>query len=386
MYLYRAVNKFVLSRSYLGKILLISFLGVHVPIIGAVTYILLSSGRGVMENIDIVLAMLVATLVGTAATLIIHHGLLAPVRMAAKALNAYLQDRAVPSLPTKYGDEAGVLMANVQESITRLDAALDALRAEKEDDAKHFRGKLELLSSMSHELRTPLNHIIGFAEMMSNEVMGPLGGEKYKDYASNIGRSGGDLMETVKVLTEIGAAEVDGGLDLQPVAVGETVDQAIGLMHFRAEQRGVMVARGPVDVDLRAAADPRAFKQALGHTLQAAIATSETGALCRVDCREDAGWAVLTVTADRKGWVLDDVPPELRHDALGAAAYSEANSEGGIASVSPTAVHLSLVSTLMRANRGSLHLENRSGQRIFMLKLPLAGVALQTAASAEAAA
>jgi len=371
MYLYRSLNKMFLSRSYLGKILAISFIGVHVPIIGAVTYILLSSGRGVAENIDIIIAMLIATLVGTAATLLIHHGLLAPVRKAAQSLDEYLNARTVPSLPTKYRDEAGVLMKNVQESITRLDAAMDALRVEKEVDARHFKGKLELLSSMSHELRTPLNHIVGFAEMMSNEVMGPLGGAKYKDYAFSIGQSGGDLLETVKALTEIG--EIEKGAETKPDDINllETVGQAIGLTHFRSEQRGVLLARGEIDPDLTVWADPRVFNQALTHTLQAAINTSTTGTLCRVDCSESDGQGVVTVYADHNSWVTDDVPPELRHADLGASFYSSVNEEDGIANASPTAVHLSLVSTLMRANDGVLELENRGGQRVMVLRVRL---------------
>ncbi|WP_417514381.1 sensor histidine kinase [Minwuia sp.] len=375
MYLYRAVNRLFLSGSYLGKILVVSFIGVHVPIIGAVSYILLTSGRGIMENIDIVIAMLVATLVGTAATLVIHHGLLAPVRMAAKALNSYLDHRAVPALPTKYNDEAGVLMANVQESITRLDAALDAIRAEKEADERHLKGKLELLSSMSHELRTPLNHIIGFAEMMSNEVMGPLGGEKYKDYASNIGRSGGDLMETVKVLTEIGHAEQGDEVAVEQINVTDLIDQNIGLMHLRAEKSEKSLSRAPVDASLTALADPRAIKQALTHTLQAALATSQAGTACWIAARQDADKVVIEIIADESAWILDDVPPELRHAGLNAGAYSSVN-EGteSIASVSPTAVHLSLVSTLMRVNRGALTLDRDGRNRRFVLTLPLAPV------------
>ena len=36
---------------------------------------------------------------------------------------------------------------------------------------------------MSHELRTPLNAINGFSEILSNELYGPMGDERYKGYA-----------------------------------------------------------------------------------------------------------------------------------------------------------------------------------------------------------
>ena len=36
---------------------------------------------------------------------------------------------------------------------------------------------------MSHELRTPLNAIIGFSEVMTREMFGPLGSPRYQEYA-----------------------------------------------------------------------------------------------------------------------------------------------------------------------------------------------------------
>lgn len=53
----------------------------------------------------------------------------------------------------------------------------------------------ELLSTISHGLRTPLNTIIGFAEMMEEELLGPIGTPQYREYAAIIGRSGRGILE-----------------------------------------------------------------------------------------------------------------------------------------------------------------------------------------------
>eukprot|EP00657_Telonema_sp_P-1_P005931 TRINITY_DN23769_c0_g1_i1.p1 TRINITY_DN23769_c0_g1~~TRINITY_DN23769_c0_g1_i1.p1 ORF type:complete len:154 (-),score=50.30 TRINITY_DN23769_c0_g1_i1:74-535(-) len=126
-----------------------------------------TSSVSFLDQLDVLLALLIATLLGTGATLVAIYGLLSPVRRAARALNTYLDERKVPALPTSLNDEAGVLLANVQESVTRLDAALDAADTQRTEMERSYREKFEVLSSMSHEIRTPLNHIIGFAEMMS---------------------------------------------------------------------------------------------------------------------------------------------------------------------------------------------------------------------------
>lgn len=60
----------------------------------------------------------------------------------------------------------------------------------------------ETLMAIGHELRTPLNSIIGFAEMMSQEFMGPLGSPEYREYANLIGNAGRSILERFNKETE----------------------------------------------------------------------------------------------------------------------------------------------------------------------------------------
>lgn len=59
------------------------------------------------------------------------------------------------------------------------------------------KAKSEFLASMSHELRTPLNAIIGFAELMQNEIYGPLGSPRYTEYCQDIRTSGDYLLSFI---------------------------------------------------------------------------------------------------------------------------------------------------------------------------------------------
>ncbi len=56
---------------------------------------------------------------------------------------------------------------------------------------------LDLVRTLTHEVRTPLSTIIGFADMIENEMLGPLGNHKYRDYAENIHKAGRIILETL---------------------------------------------------------------------------------------------------------------------------------------------------------------------------------------------
>ena len=55
-----------------------------------------------------------------------------------------------------------------------------------------------LTNRMSHELRTPLNAVLGFSELMSSEAFGPLGSDRYSDYARSIHQSGRTLLKSAE--------------------------------------------------------------------------------------------------------------------------------------------------------------------------------------------
>ncbi|MBT5667931.1 MAG: hybrid sensor histidine kinase/response regulator [Rhodospirillaceae bacterium] len=65
------------------------------------------------------------------------------------------------------------------------------------------RAKATFMGTASHELRTPLNAILGFSQLMKDEVFGPLGNEKYVEYAEDIESSGANLLSLVEDLLDM---------------------------------------------------------------------------------------------------------------------------------------------------------------------------------------
>jgi diguanylate cyclase (GGDEF)-like protein len=125
--IYAMLTQLPLAKSYSGKFMLIAFLGTHVPLIALVLYLVFASSIDLRSSVTVLVIVLVATLLGTAATLYALYALLRPVSMASEALYGYLDSGRTPSLPTDFTDQAGRLMANVQYVVEQLDKDIRSL-------------------------------------------------------------------------------------------------------------------------------------------------------------------------------------------------------------------------------------------------------------------
>lgn len=127
LWLYSSLSKFSRLNSYKGKIMLVAFLGVHVPLLALLLYFLVSNSFSFGMTVRVLVIALIATLVGTGITLYAIHLLLAPVILTYLAQKAYVNNKKLPNLPTAFKDEAGILMANTVQTIEKLDEVIDRM-------------------------------------------------------------------------------------------------------------------------------------------------------------------------------------------------------------------------------------------------------------------
>lgn len=81
-------------------------------------------------------------------------------------------------------------------------AAADERAADQEETSRH-------LTILSHEARVNLTTVMGFAEIIKDEIFGPIGLAKYRDYASAIHESGLQLTGLVAKMAETPAPEIE---------------------------------------------------------------------------------------------------------------------------------------------------------------------------------
>lgn len=169
-------------------------------------------------------------------------------------------------------------MAGSLSDITERKTREIQLRIAKEQAESANRAKTIFLANMSHELRTPLNAVMGFSDIIRQELMGPVGSEKYRDYAEDIYQSGSHLLEVINDILDV--AKIESGkeeLHDEAVNVLECIYTAVSLVQCRAESRQIKIeSNAPSDLPLLRA-DGRKFKQILINLLSNSVKFTPPG-------------------------------------------------------------------------------------------------------------
>ncbi len=124
-----------------------------------------------------------------------------------------------------YGSRLGHVLDRNRAEMALLAAKQDAERSAETarvamlqaESANH--AKSAFLANMSHELRTPLNSIIGFSEMIMNDLReSGQNDSKHLEYTEDISSSGKHLLEVINDILDLAKIEA-GQLDLREEVV-----------------------------------------------------------------------------------------------------------------------------------------------------------------------
>jgi len=131
--------------------------------------------------------------------------------------------------------------------------------------------KSEFLANMSHELRTPLNGITGFAEVLIDEVTGPIN-ESQREHLQEIMEGARHLLRLINDVLDLSKVEA-GKMTFrpEPVDLKEAIEQTFQTVAFMATPKQIEI-RSEIDRDGRHAyIDPARFKQVLFNYLSNAV-------------------------------------------------------------------------------------------------------------------
>lgn len=258
------------------------------------------------------------------------------------------------------------VLERVRVETRRREKAVQDMRVAKEAAEKANKAKSHFLASMSHELRTPLNAVIGFSEMINQEVFGPLGNERYREYITDIHASGTHLLNLINDLLDLSKIEArkyelnEQEIDLAVIALaaGRFVQKPVHDKRLKFNTHippNLPILRG----------DERVLRQVLLNLLSNAVKFTPRGGSVdlKLECEPD-GRVAITVSDTGIGIARKDLARVMEPFGQVDGKFQQETSGTGLG--------LPLTRSLVRLHGGTMVLrsEEHAGTHV-TVRLPL---------------
>jgi signal transduction histidine kinase len=230
---------------------------------------------------------------------------------------------------------------------------LQELKSRNSEVERANQLKSEFLASMSHELRTPLHTIIGFTELLAEELEGPLN-EKQQRFMGHIHQDSLHLLELINDILDISKIE-SGRLELRR----ETFDMAAVLEETLSSLRAQSAAKSIVietrlSIPAAILADRLRVKQILFNLLNNALKFTPEGGRVQVDGAQQDGYLEISISDTGIG-----IPKE-QHEAVFDKFYQVGATTKGVRE--GTGLGLAITKALVEEHGGRIRLESEPGK------------------------
>lgn len=273
--------------------------------------------------------------------------MLAEIQARHRELNAYKD--GLESVVTERTSE-------LEKSNRKLVVAVNTLAGEKHKAEAANRAKSQFLANMSHELRMPLNAIIGFSEVMKDEMFGPLGTEKYKEYAKLVNSGGAHLLAIVNDVLDMSRIEV-GRVELSDdhVELDELYEDVRKLMSMATQKKNIALEIGELSPEApHTCCDRLRLRQVLLNLLGNAVKFTPENGTIRIDTEFPVNGGVKIAVSDTGIGIPED---QLAHvlEPFGQVEDAYSREHGG------AGLGLPISKALIEQHGGTLTLTSERG-------------------------
>ncbi len=231
---------------------------------------------------------------------------------------------------------------NVERALTERTDALEKAARLRDDFVHH----------VSYALRSPLTTIIGFAQLVGEEIAGPLN-ERQREYAQLILRSSGTLLTIINDILDLASIDNDElRLELASVDVAELVAGAARGLEERLTETGIQLHQeiapdlGPI------VCDAKRLRQALYNLMSNAIGFSKAGQSVVIEAERSGGDVVFRVMDQGRG-----IPQELQGQVFERfQTHTSGSRHRGIG------LGLSIVRSFVALHGGTVDIHSQPGE------------------------
>ena len=226
------------------------------------------------------------------------------------------------------GRDVGARRARERRLVEARDLAEEAARV-----------RSQFLASLSHEIRTPLTSVVGFTEILREEV-----DEAQRGMVDAIAAGGERLLATLGSVLDLATLDARREtLRPAPLDVVEEVESAVAPLRSQAEAKGITLAVEPTQDALPATIDANALGRILAHLVGNAVRFTEEGGVT-VEVDADAQAVSLRVIDTGIG-IPEDALPTLFD------GFRESSEGGGLG--------LAITERLVRLMGGTITVDSR---------------------------
>ena len=237
---------------------------------------------------------------------------------------------------------------DLKNALSELEVAKKAVESASESKSQFF-------AKISHELRTPLNSIIGFSEILTEEVYGPLGNKTYVDYSTEILDSGKHLLSLINDILDMSKIEA-GSFEIHEEVfdLSELLMGCIRALALRADKTDITMAQHNVADLPYFYADRRSIKQIMLNLLSNAVKFTPEGGKITVITKKTGDIFTIAVQDTGIGIKPEDLPRMMQPFQQASNAHSRSHEGTGLG--------LSITKSLMELHGGKIEIASVYGE------------------------
>ena len=312
------------------------------------------------------------------------------IAMLCGAISSILFARAL--LTENLFEPLAVVNEKFAQGNEMLESLAEELHQTNEQLIEASRLKSTFLANMSHELRTPLNSIIGYTEMLTEGIYGPLN-DKQSDRLVRVKRNGRQLLQLINDILDLSKIEANRlELDLVPVDLPPLIRECLAVFEPLASSEGLTISTELAELLPPVMGDQTRVLQVIMNLVSNAVKFTPEGTVTiRARLLQAGEMAPGTGEVRREGpWMLFEVADTgigiaEEHQSLIFEEFRQVD-ESPSRTYEGTGLGLTITQQLIRLMNGTIAVQSAEGEgATFSVLLPISEEAtLTTAAESHA--